>query len=97
MNVFEQLDKQELFEICCRLRFYLVAFYSISSILKILLWSFLGGGIRAGLAAKRNVVCLEEDESKLRESTATITAAVVAEAKEQDELEIEEEDKEDLG
>ena len=40
------------------------------------------------MAAKRNVVCLEEDESKLRESAATITAA--AEAKEKDEREIEE-------
>lgn len=30
MNVFEQLNKSKLFEICCRLGFYLAAFYSIS-------------------------------------------------------------------
>jgi len=42
------------------------------------------------MAAKRNVVCLEEDESKLRESAATITVAAAAEAKEKDEREIEE-------
>ena len=84
------------FEICVRLGFYVVAFYSISDILKILLSSFLGGGIRAGIAAKRNVVCLEEDENKLRESASTITAAAAVEAKEKDEREIEEEDSEEL-
>ena len=49
----------------------------------------LGAGLQAGLSANRNVVCLEEDDIKLRKSAAETTAAAAAEVAEKGEDEAE--------
>lgn len=48
-----------------------------------------GAGLQAGLSANRNVVCLEEDDIKLRKSAAETTAAAAAEVAEKGEDEAE--------
>ena len=59
---------------------------------KTLLSSFLAGGIRAGLPAKRNVVCLEENDTQLRKSAAMITTAAAVQEQGKEDHEIEEEE-----